>query len=507
MKRRIDLNHLNPVSGDEGDVWAGSSAGRNARDRMLASTEVAVGAQTVTPTRRKRARYLIPAAALALVAATVVFVRDGGPVPAASRECPVTAPTAEAFVPPDPDLADRASELGYVWYGSDELWTVLDPDGGYSERKSVWWSANFPGGATENSPEITVVARRLDHPGSIASSRYGTNAYTGEEGWFMIADFPFALPDGCWEVTGEYKGASLSFTVLVEEAGCPVTFATPPYLVPPEQWPATPPADVPLHEGHWYGTEDLWTIIPSTGASIHAPGDKLFYWSQHFMTASDDFLQPELTVTAERLDGEAPTVTAPQANNGGRADTGTFMVTGVVLPTAGCWEITAEYRGASLSFVVEVVDGFESATDPCLAVFRAVGSEQSPLEGVGLADAIPATLTSMFEVSSFTCVATQEAGAAWVRGVFVELVDQSGIGAIYAVLHDRESEAGWRGYLAENFPGLTLEFELGDKWILGVNTAHPRASEVVGALSDQGDNFSLWAAARDAFEAGSYGGR
>jgi hypothetical protein len=199
-----------------------------------------------------------------------------------------------------------------------------------------------------------VEARRLDHPGSIASGRHGTNAYTGEEGWFMIADFPFALPAGCWEVTGVYKGASLSFTVLVEDADCPVTFATPPYLVPPRPWPATPPTATYGHEGHWYGTEDLWMIIPTTGAAIHAPGDKLFYWSRHFMTASDDFLQPELTVTAERVDGETPTVTAPQANNGGRADTGTFMVTGIVLPTPGCWEITAEYRGASLSYVIWV---------------------------------------------------------------------------------------------------------------------------------------------------------
>ncbi|MEX0827238.1 MAG: hypothetical protein WD184_10865 [Acidimicrobiia bacterium] len=223
MKRRIDLDHLNPVSGDQGDRWVRSPAGTRARDRTLASTEVAVGAEPATPVTRGLARYLIPAAALALVAATVVFVRDGGP----------------------------------------------------------------------------------------------------------------------WPVTG---------------GECPVTFATPPYLVPPEPWPATPPGEVPIHEGHWYGTEDLWTVIPSTGAAIYAPGDKLFYWSRHFRTASHDFAAPELIVTAVRLDGDAPTATASRANNGGRADTGTFMVTGLVLPTPGCWEITAEYRGALLSHIVWVAE-------------------------------------------------------------------------------------------------------------------------------------------------------
>lgn len=89
----------------------------------------------------------------------------------------------------------------------------------------------------------------------------------------------------------------------------------------------------------------------------------------------------------------------------------------------------------------------------------------------------------------------------------MELIDQRGTAAVYAVLHDRESEAGWRGYLAETFPDLTLDFELGDKWILGVNTAHPGASELAGAVLDEGENASLWAAAKDALEAGSFGAR
>ncbi|MGH3951108.1 MAG: hypothetical protein ACRDSE_18665 [Pseudonocardiaceae bacterium] len=35
-----------------------------------------------------------------------------------------------------------------------------------------------------------------------------TNAYTPEEGWFMIAGIDPDQP-GCWEVEATYKGASL----------------------------------------------------------------------------------------------------------------------------------------------------------------------------------------------------------------------------------------------------------------------------------------------------------
>ncbi len=89
-----------------------------------------------------------------------------------------------------------------MWYGTPELWTVLSVDGTYPEQKSVWWSVRFPGGTVEEDPDIT-------------SASPGTNAYTPEEGWFMIADFPVELPAGCWEIRAAYKGASLSYVVAV----------------------------------------------------------------------------------------------------------------------------------------------------------------------------------------------------------------------------------------------------------------------------------------------------
>jgi len=131
--------------------------------------------------------------------------------PTTSFDCPITKWPDVPFHPP----GDRADPhpIG-PWYGTEELWTVLPPNGVHDERKSVWWSVNFPGGQEEGMPDITVVGRRLDADvPDIVSEGPGTNAHTTEDGWFMIADFPFELPQGCWEITATYKGASLSYTV------------------------------------------------------------------------------------------------------------------------------------------------------------------------------------------------------------------------------------------------------------------------------------------------------
>jgi hypothetical protein len=98
-----------------------------------------------------------------------------------------------------------------AWFGSGELWTVLDVEGKHSPRKSVWWSENFPGGHVEESPEILVTWIRLDQDSeTITNDSEGTNAFTGEDGWFMIGGIDPDTP-GCWEVTATYKGASLSY--------------------------------------------------------------------------------------------------------------------------------------------------------------------------------------------------------------------------------------------------------------------------------------------------------
>jgi len=64
--------------------------------------------------------------------------------------------------------------------------------------------------------------------------------------------------------------------------------------------------------------------------------------------------QPDLEVRGRRLDGDAPALGAPAATNAHTDEFGSSMLTGVTIPTGGYWEITGEYGGESLAFVVRV---------------------------------------------------------------------------------------------------------------------------------------------------------
>lgn len=136
--------------------------------------------------------------------------------PASTSEpgCPLTLPES-LFTPPGPYPPDPVHE-GLIWYGSDELWTVLDINGTSGQRKSVWWSASFPGGGIEAEPEIGVTWEKLDDPHHepITDEPPGTNAFTEDDGDFMIAGID-PNTEGCWRVTATYKGATLSYVYEV----------------------------------------------------------------------------------------------------------------------------------------------------------------------------------------------------------------------------------------------------------------------------------------------------
>jgi hypothetical protein len=67
-------------------------------------------------------------------------------------------------------------------------------------------------------------------------------------------------------------------------------------------------------------------------------------------------LYPELKVTGRRLDGFAPPLLTLAATNAFPGPAGA-MLTGVYVPTPGCWQITGDYEGQKLSFVVWVKQG------------------------------------------------------------------------------------------------------------------------------------------------------
>jgi len=135
---------------------------------------------------------------------------------------------------------------------------------------------------------------------------------------------------------------------------CPVTR-------PAEQFvpPAPHPSKAPRDE-FWFGTNTLWTALPTTGMwdglPHYTPDDpsfrqKLFFWREGYDPRTEP--QPNLIVKGKRLDSPAPLQSDDQANGGWTADD-QFIVTGINFPTPGCWEITASYQNGTLTFVVWV---------------------------------------------------------------------------------------------------------------------------------------------------------
>ena len=132
---------------------------------------------------------------------------------------------------------------------------------------------------------------------------------------------------------------------------CPVT--------QPGQPSFSPPTDMKDYEGRfWYGTPALWTNLPSDGIWQGLPKDddgyvqKAVFWREGFVAL--DQPTPALTVSGRRLDASAPTFSFSDATHGWD-ETGDFILMGISLPTEGCWEITAEYQDAQLTYVVKVV--------------------------------------------------------------------------------------------------------------------------------------------------------
>jgi hypothetical protein len=78
---------------------------------------------------------------------------------------------------------------------------------------------------------------------------------------------------------------------------------------------------------------------------------KIFWASVDYDYHKEEY--PDLKVTGRRLDGNAPPLVTDEATNAFPGP-GAAMLVGVYVPTPGCWEITGDYKGQKLSFVVWV---------------------------------------------------------------------------------------------------------------------------------------------------------
>jgi hypothetical protein len=230
----------------------------------------------------------------------------------------------------------------------DEIDKLLDEAG---ER----WRASQP-------PPATIDPASLARETGIGAGRLLFSFATGAAGAaFVLAAVGIAAQFGIWPRVEEPtignapSEAGASTPVATSDTGCSVTRPDPAFVAP-SPYPATPP---PLYESDWFGSEALWTMIDRDGEVWRFPQGadgvlvKRFWWSVEWRGMRDE-PEPAITVVGTRLDGPGTFTSGPGTN--ASADFGEAMLAGVEIPTAGCWQITASYRDAVLSFVVWVTD-------------------------------------------------------------------------------------------------------------------------------------------------------
>jgi len=179
----------------------------------------------------------------------------------------------------------------------------------------------------------------------------------------VLATAGIASQFGSWAGVDEPRlGAASTEAAASDSAAtghgeCAVTRPDPAFVAP-SPYPAAAP---PLYESEWYGSEALWTMLDRDGEVWRFPvgpdhlSEKMFWWSLEWPGMRDEPV-PTLAVVGTRLDA-AGTFRSEPVTNAQRDDFGEAMLVGVEIPSPGCWQITASYRDAVLSYVVLVTDG------------------------------------------------------------------------------------------------------------------------------------------------------
>ncbi len=115
----------------------------------------------------------------------------------------------------------------------------------------------------------------------------------------------------------------------------------------------------------WYGSESLAVMLPADGKwGITGPGYriavKLPVWSSGYELGMEE----NLTIRVQALHDGPNDVVVKDITNA-CADTllaDCTMLAGIDFPTAGCWRLTLDYIGQSLSFVVETTEPVADGT-------------------------------------------------------------------------------------------------------------------------------------------------
>lgn len=153
---------------------------------------------------------------------TVVTRATTDEVPTA---CPITRPPIHPFVQP----VSRSEWLhpGEFWFGTRKLWTVLRVDGIWKGlphytpddptfRQKLFWWRHGDNPRDEPQPTLTVTGRRLDGPAPPLLVDPISNYWPQPDQTFKVVGINIPTL-GCWQLTGQYGDARVTYVVWVTE--------------------------------------------------------------------------------------------------------------------------------------------------------------------------------------------------------------------------------------------------------------------------------------------------
>jgi len=146
----------------------------------------------------------LTAALLLLLVSTATARADGS--------CRTTAPPVPAFTPPAPYSSAPFGDDAFL-VGTSDLWVAVWNQPWQGLRQKIWWWRPGFNGATEQSPALSILLREVSSNVAFAVNTPATNGSFGGESKMLVGiDFP---APGCWQVTGNYGGHTLSFVTEV----------------------------------------------------------------------------------------------------------------------------------------------------------------------------------------------------------------------------------------------------------------------------------------------------
>jgi len=134
-------------------------------------------------------------------------------------ECKISKPNLETPAP------FTYTNPGFGWYG-DHMLAVLIPSNGiwqgmgenYNFRNKLLWWEKRNSLNPDNESAIKILATNLSNGTVLKKPAYAGNIYVGEKftDWGgMLTALEFSST-GCWQVSGQFEGHKLEFTVLVK---------------------------------------------------------------------------------------------------------------------------------------------------------------------------------------------------------------------------------------------------------------------------------------------------